>query len=94
MKSVLTIAGSDPSGGAGVQADLRTFAALGLPGWSAVTALTVQDTQGVRSVHAVAPDVLRDQVRAALNDATDLGAIKIGMLADAAHAGVVAKDKK
>ena len=92
MKSVLTIAGSDPTGGAGIQADLRTFAALGLAGWSAVTALTVQDTEGVHSVYPVPLDVLRDQVRAALEDATDLGAIKIGMLADAAHALVVAKE--
>ncbi|HEU0237864.1 MAG TPA: bifunctional hydroxymethylpyrimidine kinase/phosphomethylpyrimidine kinase, partial [Micromonosporaceae bacterium] len=53
VPNVLTIAGSDPSGGAGIQADLKTFAALGGYGMSVLTGLTAQNTQGVRSVHAV-----------------------------------------
>ena len=89
--SALTIAGSDPSGGAGVQADLRVFAALGVAGWSAITALTVQNTQGVQAVHAVPADVLEAQVEAVLTDATDLRAVKIGMLGGAAQVRVVAK---
>ena len=59
---VLTIAGSDPSGGAGIQADLRTFAALGVVGVSAITALTVQNTLGVQAVHPVPADVLAAQL--------------------------------
>lgn len=89
--SVLTIAGSDPSGGAGIQADLRIFKALGIAGWSAITALTVQNSQGVQAVHPVAPDVLAAQVEAALSDATDLRAVKIGMLGGAAQVRIVAQ---
>ncbi len=91
MKSVLTIAGSDPSGGAGIQQDLRVFAALGVAGLSAITALTVQNSQGVRSVHPVDADVLAAQIDAILEDATDLGAVKIGMLGGAAQVRVVAE---
>ncbi|MDQ2688307.1 MAG: bifunctional hydroxymethylpyrimidine kinase/phosphomethylpyrimidine kinase, partial [Armatimonadota bacterium] len=85
----LTIAGSDPSGGAGVQADLRTFGALGVAGLSVITALTVQNSQGVQSVHPVAPDVLAAQLNAILSD-TRPDAVKIGMLGTAAHVQVVA----
>lgn len=81
----LTIAGSDSSGGAGIQADLKTFHALGVYGASAITALTAQNTQGVRGVDAVAPQFVSDQIAAVLDD-LDVGAIKTGMLA---NAGVV-----
>ena len=76
---VLTIAGSDSGGGAGIQADLKTFAALGAYGMSALTALTAQNTLGVTGIHAVPPDFLAAQIDAV---ASDIGvhAVKIGML--------------
>lgn len=76
---VLSIAGSDSSGGAGIQADLKTFSALGCYGMSAITALTAQNSLGVRSIHPVPASFVRDQLEAVL---TDLGtdAVKIGML--------------
>ncbi|MGD8279023.1 MAG: bifunctional hydroxymethylpyrimidine kinase/phosphomethylpyrimidine kinase [Gemmatimonadota bacterium] len=81
MKVALTIAGSDSGGGAGIQADLKTFHAFGVFGTSAVTAITVQNTLGVTGVHAVPADVVRAQIHAV---ATDLApaACKSGMLAD------------
>jgi hydroxymethylpyrimidine/phosphomethylpyrimidine kinase len=85
----LTIAGSDPSGGAGIEADLKTFSALGVYGATVITALTAQNTKGVFGIH----DVPADFVAAALNAVfTDLdpGAVKIGMLANAATIEVVA----
>jgi len=88
--SALTIAGFDPSGGAGLQADLRVFASLGVVGWSATTAITIQNTQGVHGVHPVDPSILRAQLDAVFGDARDLGAVKIGMLGGAAQARVVA----
>jgi hydroxymethylpyrimidine kinase/phosphomethylpyrimidine kinase/thiamine-phosphate diphosphorylase len=91
VKSVLTIAGSDPSGGAGIQQDLRVFAALGVAGLSAITAITVQNSQGVRSVHPVDAEILGAQIEAILEDATDLCAVKIGMLGGAAQVRVVAE---
>lgn len=84
----LTIAGSDPSGGAGIQADLRTFAALGVIGVSAITALTVQNSLGVQSVHPVPADVLAAQIDAILSD-TKVQAVKIGMLGGAAQVRAV-----
>lgn len=87
--SVLTIAGSDPSGGAGIQADLRVFAALGVAGLSAVTALTVQNSQGVLRVHPIAPGILAAQLDAVLTDSRP-SAVKIGMLGGAAQVAVVA----
>ena len=78
----LTIAGSDPTGGAGIQADLATFGAFGIHGASVVTALTAQDTRGVRRVIPVAPDVVRDQLDAVLGDLA-VAAAKTGMLHDA-----------
>jgi hydroxymethylpyrimidine/phosphomethylpyrimidine kinase len=77
---VLTIAGSDSSGGAGIQADLRTFAALGVHGAVAVSALTAQNTTGVTAVLAVEPEMVRAQVDAVTEDLT-LAAVKTGMLA-------------
>ncbi|OGB34543.1 MAG: bifunctional hydroxymethylpyrimidine kinase/phosphomethylpyrimidine kinase [Burkholderiales bacterium RIFCSPLOWO2_12_FULL_61_40] len=76
---VLTIAGSDSGGGAGIQADLKTFSALGCYGMTAITALTAQNTCGVRSIHAVPPQMLRDQIDAVLDD-IGADAVKIGML--------------
>ena len=61
---VLSIAGSDSGGGAGIQADLKTFSALGCYGMTAITALTAQNTRGVRSIHGVPPQMLRDQIDA------------------------------
>jgi hydroxymethylpyrimidine/phosphomethylpyrimidine kinase len=76
---VLSIAGSDSGGGAGIQADLKTIAALGCFGMTAITALTAQNTTGVRAIHGVPPAMLRDQIDAVIED---LGAhaVKIGML--------------
>jgi len=89
MKVVLTIAGSDSGGGAGIQADLKTFAALGVYGTSAVTALTAQNTLGVVAWEAVGADLVTAQIEAV---ASDLGcdAVKTGMLANAAIVEAVA----
>lgn len=76
----LTVAGSDSSGGAGIQADLKTFSALGVYGASAITALTAQNTTGVDEVMAVPPEFVLAQMRAVASD-LDVAAIKIGMLA-------------
>ena len=76
---VLSIAGSDSGGGAGIQADLKTFAALGCYGMTAITALTAQNTLGVRAIHGVPPEMLRDQIDAVVED-MGLDAVKIGML--------------
>lgn len=76
---LLSIAGSDSGGGAGIQADLKTFAALGCFGMTAITALTAQNTCGVRAIHAVPPDMLADQIDAVVED-IGVDAVKIGML--------------
>ena len=76
---LLTIAGSDSGGGAGIQADLKTFSALGCFGMSAITALTAQNTCGVRAIHGVPLNVLRDQIDAVVED-IGVDAVKIGML--------------
>jgi len=78
----LTVAGSDSGGGAGIQADLKTFAALGVHGASALTALTAQNTRGVRSIHVASPAIVRAQIDAVFDD-FNVRAIKIGMLASA-----------
>ena len=75
----LTIAGSDSGGGAGIQADLKTFSALGVYGASVITAVTAQNTQDVTAVHPIPLDVVRAQIAAVLED-LDVAAIKIGML--------------
>lgn len=77
----ITIAGSDSSGGAGVQADLKTFTALGVYGASAITALTAQNTTGVSAIHEVPPEFVSAQIRAVTDD-LDVRAAKIGMLAN------------
>ncbi len=79
---VLSIAGSDPSGGAGIQADLKSIAAHGGYGMAAITALTVQNTRGVRAVHVPPPAFLAQQLEAVSDDIT-IDAVKIGMLGDA-----------
>lgn len=75
----LTIAGSDSGGGAGIQADIKTFSSLGVFGTSAITAITAQNTQGVRGIQAISPEILRGQIEAILEDFI-VDAIKIGML--------------
>ena len=86
---VLSIAGSDSGGGAGIQADLKTFAALGCYGMTAITALTAQNTLGVRSIHAVPEAILTDQIDAVVED-IGVDAVKIGMLHSAATVRTVA----
>lgn len=80
--SVLTIAGSDSGGGAGIQADLKTFSALGCYGASAITAVTAQNTLGVSAIHPVPADMVQAQVSAVLEDIKPL-AIKIGIIPNA-----------
>ncbi|WP_017429256.1 bifunctional hydroxymethylpyrimidine kinase/phosphomethylpyrimidine kinase [Vreelandella jeotgali] len=89
IRRVLTIAGSDPSGGAGMQADLKTFSALGCYGTSVITALTAQNTQGVRGVEPVSPGFIAEQLDAVLDDIA-LDAVKIGMVASREVAEVIA----
>src|SRR6476661_8259334 len=84
----LTIAGSDSSGGAGIQADLKTFTAFGVYGASVITALTAQNTQGVQGVEKVSPEFVAAQIDAVLGD-LDVRAIKTGMLASADIVNVV-----
>ena len=79
LATALTIAGSDSGGGAGIQADLKTFAALGVYGASVVTALTAQNTKGVRAIHYPPPAIVATQIEAVLDDLA-VAAIKIGML--------------
>jgi len=86
----LTIAGSDSSGGAGIQADLKTFAALGVYGASVVTALTAQNTRGVAAVHDVPADFVARQIDAVFAD-LDVRTVKIGMLSQAATVDAVAE---
>jgi hydroxymethylpyrimidine/phosphomethylpyrimidine kinase len=83
MRRALTIAGSDSGGGAGIQADLKTFAAHGVYGLSAITAITAQNTLGVMAVHTVPSDVVIAQIEAVADD-IGVDAVKTGMLATAA----------
>jgi len=87
--SALTIAGSDSGGGAGIQADLKTFSAHRVHGLSAVTALTAQNTRGVAAVHVPPPAFLRAQIEACFDD-FNVAAVKVGMLATADVIHVVA----
>ena len=86
----LTIAGSDPSGGAGIQADLKTFSALGAYGTAVLTALTAQNTRGVTGVHGVPAEFVGEQLRTLLDDVT-VHATKLGMLGTAEVVGEVAR---
>ncbi len=89
MKKALTIAGSDSGGGAGIQADLKTFMAFGVHGMSAITALTAQNTVGVQEVYEISPDFVTRQIESIM---TDMGtdAAKTGMLANTAIVEAVA----
>ncbi|WDD90654.1 bifunctional hydroxymethylpyrimidine kinase/phosphomethylpyrimidine kinase (plasmid) [Burkholderia sp. FERM BP-3421] len=82
IANVLTIAGTDPTGGAGIQADLKAFSALGAYGMSVITAVVAQNTVGVRGFHALDPAFVADQIDAVFDDVT-VHAVKIGMLATA-----------
>jgi len=89
IPKTLSIAGSDPSGGAGVQADLKTFSALGCYGMAVITACTAQNTKGVTAVEVMPAEFVRQQLLAIFDDVA-VHAVKIGMIADAEIAGVVA----
>lgn len=78
-QTVLTIAGSDPSGGAGIQADIKTISACGCYATSAITAITIQNTQGVQAVQAIPADIIYQQIKCVSED-IEINAIKIGML--------------
>ena len=82
IPNVLSIAGSDPSGGAGIQADLKTFTALGCYGMAALTSLTVQNTRHVLDVYHLEADFVEAQIRAIFED-IDVDALKIGMVGNA-----------
>lgn len=90
IPNTLTIAGSDPSGGAGIQTDLKTFSALGCYGTSVITALTAQNTRGVSGVHPVPADFIVAQLEAVLDDIS-IDAVKIGMVASREVAEVIAE---
>ena len=88
--NVLSIAGTDPTGGAGIQADLKTFGALGAYGMAVVTALVAQNTQAVRVVSPLAPDLVQAQLEAVFEDVA-VAAVKIGMVANAGIAEAIAE---
>ena len=88
--SVLTIAGSDCSGGAGIQADIKTISALGAYAASAITAITVQNTLGVEAIHPVPPTFVEGQIRAVLSDIRP-ASVKIGMVNDGEIISCIAK---
>ena len=91
MKTALTIAGSDCSGGAGIQADLKTMTAYGVYGMSVITALTAQNTLGVTQNNLITADVVSAQLMSVLSDITP-NAIKIGMLGNGQIATAVAEN--
>jgi hydroxymethylpyrimidine/phosphomethylpyrimidine kinase len=93
IPNVLTIAGSDPSGGAGIQADLKTFAAYRVYGCAVLTALTAQNTCTVSAVHLPPPDFVRQQLETLFSDVA-ISAIKVGMVATSDIAAVVAESLK
>src|SRR4051812_15388123 len=88
MKTALTIAGSDSSGGAGIQADLKTFSVLGVFGMSAITAVTAQNTTGVKATTELDPDIIRQQIDAVASD-IQVDATKSGMLSSRAVIEIV-----
>jgi hydroxymethylpyrimidine/phosphomethylpyrimidine kinase len=91
VRSALTIAGSDSGGGAGIQADLKTFAALGVYGTSALTAITAQNTMAVTAVHEIPTEVIAAQIEAVISD-IGADAVKTGMLSSSAIVEVVAHE--
>src|SRR5215467_349774 len=90
IPAVLSIAGSDSGGGAGIQADLKAFARCGVHGMTAITAITAQNTVGVDAVDVIAPEMIVAQVRAVAED-IGVDAVKIGMLGTAPTAEAVAE---
>ena len=93
MATALTIAGSDSGGGAGIQADLKTFAAHGVYGTSAITALTAQNTVGVQGVHVIPDDFVTAQIEAVVSD-LGCDAVKTGMLANRRSRGVAPRSSR
>lgn len=93
MKNVLTIAGSDSSGGAGIQADLKTFSAHGVFGMSVITAVTAQNTQGVFAVQDIDPDIIAKQIDAIFQD-IEVDAVKIGMVSQIPTIKIIAEKLK
>jgi hydroxymethylpyrimidine/phosphomethylpyrimidine kinase len=89
-RAALSIAGSDSSGGAGIQADIKTFSALGVYGATAITAITAQNTLGVHSQYPIPPQIVRDQIVAVIDDLSP-AVVKIGMLSNAEVAECVAE---
>ncbi|WP_039656292.1 bifunctional hydroxymethylpyrimidine kinase/phosphomethylpyrimidine kinase [Clostridium tyrobutyricum] len=90
MKKVLTIAGSDSSGGAGIQADLKTMSALGVFGMSVITAVTAQNTIGVQKVMDVTPEIVEAQIRSIFDD-INVDAVKIGMVSNSKTISIIKK---
>ena len=90
MKTVLTIGGSDPTGGAGIQADLKTFKAFGVYGLSIPAALTAQNTKGISNIYAVSPNFLSEQLDVLLNDSLP-DAFKTGMLSNSGIIKIIAE---
>src|SRR3977135_3698390 len=90
IPAVLSIAGSDSGGGAGIQANLKAFARCGVHGMSAITAITAQSTTGVSAIHAVPPEIVLAQVRAVVKD-IGVDAVKVGMIGSAETASAVAQ---
>ena len=86
--AILAIAGSDPSGGAGIQADLKTYASLGVYGCAAISCLTVQNSKGVYAIQAVAPELVKEQIRKVLAD-LPVSHIKTGMIGTGAVARAI-----
>ena len=89
----LTIAGSDSGGGAGIQADLKTFASLGVHGTSAITCITAQNPEGVTGIQPCNAEILRRQIEAVFAELRP-AAVKTGMLYAARHIRIVAEDRK
>ena len=87
--AVLTIAGSDSCGGAGVQADIKTMSALGVYAASAITSITVQNTMGVKAIQSIKPDIVSGQIKAVMDDIKP-EAVKIGMVNDVATIKAIA----
>lgn len=90
MKNVLTIAGSDTCGGAGIQADLKTFSAHGTYGMSVITAVTVQNTQGVFGCQDISPEIIGGQIDAIFTDIFEVSAVKVGMVSHIETINVIA----
>jgi len=90
IKRILTIAGSDPSGGAGIQADIKTITCMGAYAMSAITAITIQNTNGVSDIQAVATNIISKQIDAVIND-IGVDAVKTGMLVNREIVEVVAE---